>query len=158
MVPSVVMMATMCTFAVSTPFTSPATEPTASTTMIAAYHGMLCCSFRLIAAASASSEPTEMSNPPPMMTKALPMAMTPTIELCRRMLSRFVVVRKFGVMMEMTTPMKRKPIISPYFLIEKPPRRAHTLCHSPTIPFMSRSLSASCGRPAPGRSPVGTPR
>jgi hypothetical protein len=59
------------------------------------------------------------------------MAITPTIELWRRIFRRFVEERKLGVTMEITMLMNTNPIINPYFFREKPPLLAHAALKNP---------------------------
>jgi hypothetical protein len=102
-------------FELRNPFTAPKAAPTSKTTITARNQCIEDCSPTAIAAERASSDPTEMSNPPPIMTKVEPIAIMPIIELCLNMFMIFLQDRKLGVISEMTSANTKNAMMILYF-------------------------------------------
>jgi hypothetical protein len=77
-----------------------------------------CCNPTHIAAVSASNEPTEISKPAPIITKVVPIAIIPIIELCLRMLRILAQDKKPGVIIDKKIHNKINTNKIPFFFIE----------------------------------------
>lgn len=73
------------------------------------------CNPTAIAAVKAINEPTEISNPPPIITKVDPIAIIPTIELCLKTLIMFLQDMKLGVRKDIIIINNKKAKSSLYF-------------------------------------------
>jgi hypothetical protein len=101
--------------ALKNPFSVPNKPPMTITNKIAIGQGTKFWKPMTMAAVSARVEPTEISNPPAMITKVDPMAIIPTIELCLKTLSIFTHVRNLGVMNEIIIVRTKNAIMILYF-------------------------------------------
>jgi hypothetical protein len=108
----------MCIFAAKKPFNIPTNAPTSRTNKMAKPQCIYCCNPTHIAAVSASKEPTEISKPAPIITKVVPMAIIPIIELCLRILRIFAQDKKPGVITDKKIHNKININKIPFFFIE----------------------------------------
>jgi len=71
-----------------------------------------------MAAVKASTEPTDISKPAPIITKVVPIAIIPIIELCLRILRILAQDKKLGVIIDNKTHNKININKIPFFFIE----------------------------------------
>src|SRR5579871_1865554 len=94
MVPSVVMNGLTPSHAMTSPLARPTTAPAMTPATMPITSPALTIAMAATQPASAAVEPTERSNPPPTITKVMPMAITAMIDDCTRMLVRLSGDRK----------------------------------------------------------------
>ena len=113
MVPNVMMKGGRSPTATPMPFTRPTPRPASMAAIRARIRGLLPWPSRAARMPEkATVEPTDMSNPPEMMTNIIPKARIPLMDACFRMLTRFLGVMKLGlrIVRPMTITMKMTKI------------------------------------------------
>ena len=103
-VPRVMMKGGSSPTATPTPLMRPTPSPASSAAPSASTRGLLPCpSMAARMPENATVEPTDISNPPEMMTNIMPNARIPLMDACFRMLTRLLGVMKLGL--RMVSPM-----------------------------------------------------